>query len=516
MPNFADKQFIYEINTWVWLHELSTQFGQAITLANVPDEAVDAVVKPGIDYVWMMGVWQRSEYGRQIGLKWKHEYETALPDLTDDDVIGSAYAIGDYRVADAIGGREGLAAFHAQLQKHNIKLLLDYVPNHVATDHAWVTDHPDYIVQGKDGDLKARVSDFFAAQDKDGNAHVYAHGRDPFFPGWSDTAQLNVFNPDLRVATGNVLLDIASQCDGVRCDMAMLLMNDIFSATWKGYVGAAPEKDYWVEIISKVKTQFPDFIFIAEVYWNKEYDLLVQGFDFCYDKVFYDRMIASDVQKLRQHLIAELAYQQRLLRFIENHDEPRAYETLGSLRSYPAATLLCTLPGGTLLHDGQFVGRRVKLPVQIRRAPEERRHPQLEEHYTALLAETCSPVYLKGNFYLFTVNPPAANNVTYLNIIAYGWWNEQAGDYRLIVVNLTEFRSQGRVDLSPWAWLKNKRWSLYNVLDGEEFARHGGSMTKDGLYIDLDPYESFVFRFDDLEELAPAPAPMGGMHNEVF
>ena len=66
-------------------------------------------------------------------------------------------------------------------------------------------------------------------------------------------------------------------------------------------------------------------MFVAEVYWDKEYDILQQGFDYAYDKTLYDRIMAGDVQKIRQHLVAALDYQQHMLRFIENHDEPRAY-----------------------------------------------------------------------------------------------------------------------------------------------------------------------------------------------
>ncbi len=503
MPAFADKQYIYEINTWVWLTELSQQAGRRLTLDQVPAHALDELARPGIDAVWLMGVWQRSPFGRQVSLKWKHEYLSALPDMTDSDVIGSAYAIGDYRVDDRLGGREALAALRQRLHQRGLKLILDYVPNHVACDHAWVREEPDFIVQGSHQDLITRPSDFFTSTDATGHKRVFAHGRDPYFPGWSDTAQLNIFNPELRAAVRRVLLEIAAQCDGVRCDMAMLMMREIFASTWAGFVGGAPEQEYWMEMIPAVRAQFPEFLFIAEVYWHREYDLLMQGFDLCYDKVFYDRLRANDVQQLRQHLVAELAYQQRLLRFIENHDEARAFEAFGPQRSKPAATLLCTLPGGTLLHDGQFTGRRAKLPVQIARAPEERRHADLEAHYLALLRETENPVYQHGHFYLFQINPVSSRSITHLNLLAYGWTDEKSADYRLILVNMTEHRSQGRIDLSPWGWLRNRRWQLFDVLSADEYERQGGALTRSGLFGDLEPHESLILRF----ELEPQPEP---------
>ena len=52
---------------------------------------------------------------------------------------------------------------------------------------------------------------------------VFACGRDPFFPAWPDVLQLNAFDPGLRGAVVQTILDVATQCDGIRCDMAMLV-----------------------------------------------------------------------------------------------------------------------------------------------------------------------------------------------------------------------------------------------------------------------------------------------------
>lgn len=495
MAQRSNKPFVYQINTWVWLDRLSRQHEQPITLDNVPDDALDALARPGLDMIWLMGVWKRSERGRASALNYKHEYQHALPDVTDDDVIGSAYAIGDYVVDERIGGRVGLAGLRERLRERGLTLMLDFVPNHVALDHPWVIRHPDYFVQGKPEDLKNRPSDFFLRTLPRGKRVVIAHGRDPLFPGWSDTAQLNVFNPELRREMIKTLLDIASQCDGVRCDMAMLLFNDIFAGTWHGYVGDALPEEYWQEVISHIKAWYPDFLFVAEVYWDKEYDILQQGFDFAYDKTLYDRVMEGNVEKIRQHLVAPIEYQERMMRFIENHDEPRAFSLLGPGRSCAAATLVSTLPGAVLLHDGQFSGRTIKLPVQIKRQPDEELHEDLEAYYMRLLREIRDPIYQQGDWYLFEMRPIAPNNHTNQNLLAYGWY-ERDKDYRLIVVNLTEYPAQGRVDLSAWSWLEGAAWRLYDVTDGMEYERAGGIMTHEGLTILLDAFESHVFRFE--------------------
>lgn len=498
MPTWASKLFIYQINTWVWLNTLSRQYGKEITLDNVPDEALDEIALPGLDMIWLMGVWKRSDWGRKHALQYKHEYVNTLPDLADEDIIGSAYAIADYVVDERIGGRAGLAALRERLKGRGLLLMLDFVPNHVAIDHPFVTEHPEYIIQGKPSDAKHRSSDFFRRKTVRGKIGIFAHGRDPNFPGWADTAQLNIFNPGLREAMIETMLDIASQCDGVRCDMAMLLMNEIFAGTWNGYAGTPPDEEYWQMMIPKIKAAYPNFMFAAEVYWDKEYDMIQMGFDYAYDKLLYDRIMEGSVPKIRQHLVAEIEYQQHMLRFIENHDEPRSLSRLGKGKSFAAATLICTLPGAALLHHGQLTGRKVKLPVQIKRQPDEDIHHDLHAYYLRLLQEARDPIYQHGDWYLFQMKPIDPHNHSHQNLLAYGWY-EQDKDYRLIVINLTPHAAQGRVDLSAWSWLEGAAWTLYDVTDGEKYERAGGVMTKEGLTILLDAHESHIFRFEPAE-----------------
>ncbi len=497
MTAWSEKVFIYEINTWVWLTELSQHYGQSLTLETVPDAALDELAALHVDAVWLMGVWQRSRFARTNALKYKDEYVRALPDLTDDDVIGSAYSIGAYEVDAGLGGRAALAHLRARLQARGLMLILDFVPNHVATDHPWIDEHPDYLISGKPKDARERPSDFFRHKRANGKSTVFAHGRDPYFPGWSDTAQLNAINPDLRAAVASTLLDIASQCDAVRCDMAMLVMNDIFANTWRGYIGKTPPTDYWPTIIPQVRAQYPDFKFIAEVYWGREFDMLMQGFDYCYDKTLYDRVMSGDIEKLRAHLTASIEFQRRMVRFIENHDEPRAFDRLGKEKSYPAATLVATLPGVCLLHQGQLIGARAKLPVQIRRGPNEPHHAELATFYHKLLEETRNPVYQTGLWYLFELRPAGPMDPTWRNLLAYGWC-ERGHEYRLIVVNLTPVTSYARLPVGFWSEMAGARWRLHDVQDDSYYERDGNELLNPGLFVHLQGYESHVFRFERL------------------
>jgi len=229
-PVLPAHPVIYEINTWSWLHELSRDAGRPVTLASVPGRCWDELAALGVDAVWLMGVWQRSPAGIGIALnnpELTAGFDTALPDWEPADVVGSPYCIRDYLVDDRLGGTDGLAAARAELAARGIGLILDFVPNHVAPDHPWVTDRPELFITGTQDDLNDDPQSFQQIGER-----VLANGRDPFFPAWPDVVQLNVFQPQLRATVIDTLRAIADQCDGVRCDMAMLTMNDVFARTW--------------------------------------------------------------------------------------------------------------------------------------------------------------------------------------------------------------------------------------------------------------------------------------------
>src|SRR5215467_11735486 len=271
MTGWPGQPVIYEVNTAVWLGSLSRAAGRPLTLADVAAADWDEVTPPGVDAVWLMGVWERSPAGLRIAERdegLQRSFREALPDVRPGDVVGSPYCVRRY-VADAsLGGAEGLAAAHETLDRRGVRLLLDYVPNHVAPDHPWVTDHPEYFIRGHRGDLERTPPEFIEAA-----GAVLALGRDPYFAPWPDVVQLNAFAPELRQATADVLADIGGQCDGVRCDMAMLLMNDVFARTWGERAGPRPAAEFWPEVLDRVHWQHPDMLFVAEAYWDMEWTL---------------------------------------------------------------------------------------------------------------------------------------------------------------------------------------------------------------------------------------------------
>jgi hypothetical protein len=470
---------LYEINTWVWLGELSRSAGKPVDLSCVPADEWDRIAEYGAHAVWLMGVWERSPAGITIANQNENlieDFRRVLPDFELQDNVGSPYCIRRYVADGHLGGPEGLAVARRELATRSMKLLLDFVPNHVAPDHPWVGEHPEYLVSGNREEARQHPGSFLEIQGR-----VFACGRDPFFPAWADVLQINAFERGLRKAVVDTVSGIAAQCDGIRCDMAMLLLNNIFERTWGGRVGQRPPTEYWGEVIPAVKSAHPNFLFVAEAYWDLEWELQQRGFDFCYDKRLYDRLEHESAESVRLHLSADLSYQEKLLRFLENHDEPRAAASFPSLRERAAAVVISTLPGARLFHEGQFEGRKVKLPVFLGRRPAEPSDPAIESFYAKLLSAMKAPIFSEGVWTLCEQSG-WSDNSSFQNLIAWSW--ARNSDRRLIVVNLSDQRAEAHVRV-PWQEARGAAVHLIDALSGASFDRSGRDLLSPGLYVEL-------------------------------
>ncbi|MET7692880.1 alpha-amylase [Streptomyces sp. NPDC005483] len=478
---------VHEINTLVWLGELSHRYGRPVTLGDVPGEVWDSVAPPGVDTVWLMGVWERSPAGREIALRDQGlmaSFREALPDVTEADIAGSPYCVRDYVVDASLGGPDGLAAARAQLAARGLWLILDHVPNHVAPDHPWLTSDPDCLLQGTADDLARAPADFVEA-----GGRIFARGRDPYFPPWPDVVQLNAFSDALREATVATLVSIGDQADGVRCDMAMLLMNDVFGRTWGDRAGTAPAEDFWPYVIPRVRARHPDLLFVAEAYWDLEGPLQQQGFDHCYDKRLYDRLLHEDAGSVRAHLSADPGYQRGLVRFLENHDEPRAAAGLPGDRGRAAAVAVATLPGATLWHEGQFEGRRVRPPVFLRRRPQEPVDELLRDFYARLLPAAAS--VRRGDWRPVTPTGLPYDD-THRHLLAWTWTD--TGTRHLVVVNYSDTPARARLPLQ-WDDLRGRACRAADLLTGALYDRDGDELADSGLFVSLEGWECHVLKW---------------------
>lgn len=488
------NQKLYQIDLRRLLRSLSTAERKA-SLKDIDESYWSHLEGYGIDLVWLMGIWSVNKKAVEkycFTEDLKRAYSKALKDWTKEDVAGSPFAIDEYAVNPELGNLQELKALRENLAKRGMKLILDFVPNHLSAESKIIALKPEIFLPS-DEEYYLRDSFTFFKSDLNGVKYL-THGRDPFFPAWQDTAQINFFQPEARDYLTETLLKISALCDGVRCDMAMLALNNVFQNTWGGQLKkfgfTKPENEFWKAAISEVRNIRPDFIFIAEAYWGLEWELQQQGFDFTYDKKLTDRMATPKVYEVKQHLQANNNYQMKSVRFIENHDEERAIAAFGRNKSLAAAVIISSIQGLSFYHDGQFEGKKIKTPVQLAREPIEKLTPGIKEFYNKLLTAANDEPFKFGEWNLLEPLSVWDGNYSNFNILAWEW--NYNNDRRIVIVNFSEHVSQCRIkfDVSGYG----EQIILEDRLNDKQYVRLTEEVHHNGLYVELKEYQSHIFK----------------------
>jgi hypothetical protein len=479
---------LYQVNTRVWLTELGRTLGRRATLDDIPDTELDAAAAAGFDWIWLLSVWQTGAAGQRASREnegWRREFRETLPDLAEEDIEGSGFAITGYTVHEGLGGDAALARLRERMRRRGLKLMLDFVPNHTAMDHPWVETHPEYYVAGTESDL-AHAPQNYARVKRTAGELILAHGRDPYFDGWPDTLQLDYANPATQAAMAGELTKIAGQCDGVRCDMAMLVLPDVFERTWGR---RAPI--FWPVATRLARERTSGFTFMAEVYWDLEWEMLQQGFDYAYDKRLYDRLREGHARPVREHLHAGLDFQDHLARFMENHDEPRAAATFPPAVHEAAAVITYLSPGLRFLHQGQREGRRKRISPHLVRGPQEATDAGLARFYDGLLAVLRRPTVRDGAWRLAECAPAWDGNWTHDCFLAWVW-EGASGPRLLVAVNYADHQSQCQVR-GAVPDLAGRLVTLADLMGDARYERAGAELASRGLYLDLPAWGYHVF-----------------------
>lgn len=229
--------------------------------------------------------------------------------------IGSPYCIRDFKAVNPrYGTMTDLKELVNTAHSSGMKVILDWVANHTAWDCSWITEHPDWYVKDAAGNIVSPS-------------------------GWSDVAQLNFANADMRAAMKDAMLFWVEQLgiDGYRCD----------------YADGVPH-DFWSDVITALRAKNSDMIMLAE---TANPDYYADGFDMIYDwnssttiSAAFNGGKPADVVKEATEALAKVPDGKSILRYVFNHDvaaENNVATMFGAPKGVPAAYVLASMLNGT-------------------------------------------------------------------------------------------------------------------------------------------------------------------------
>ena len=475
---------LYEISTRPWLYELSRKYEKPISkLKDIPLEEFDNLKENGIDIIWMMGVWKLGEYGLEFDKKLN--YSKVFPSWTKEDVIGSPYAIVEYTCNPEIGTNEDLIWLRKQINSRDMKLMLDFVPNHSAIDAPEAKANPKLYIRAPKGV-------------KNPNRYTgsgFAFGSYPNHAPWKDVIQWNYWEEETRKLMKKNLMTVLSYADGVRCDVAGLILNDVIERGWRkelNYWGyKRPNNEFWEYAFTEVKLKYPNAILLAEAYDKKEIEALYKlGFNYCYNKDLLNKLMDSSSSELKNYLKNKTEKDWgHLATFVENHDEDRIVYNMGNIdKAKTAGALAATLGGMIFINHGQWSGYRNKLEVHLRKGENELENYEIKTFYEKLMQIIQDPAFTSSNYYYIN-NIKGVKKDDYIAYI-----REEGESHYLVVVNYSD--SYGCGDVPIYNIEENLDVSLREVLHDVEYIRNGYYARNKGLIVCLNPWETQIFKYN--------------------
>jgi hypothetical protein len=228
-----------------------------------------------------------------------------------------------------------------------------------------------------------------------------------------------------------------------------------------------------------------------------EWNLQQHGFDYAYDKRLYDRLIEGNAKAVREHFYAGLDYQDKLARFLENHDEPRAAFAFEEKNHEAAAVITFLSPGLRFFHQGQFEGRLKRISPHLVRAPQELINQDIQKFYHSLLSALKNPVFCNGWWKLLECMPAWEGNNSWDSFLAFAW-EDRDGKSALVCVNYSPSSAQCYVHL-PFTFHPNQSIRFRDMMNPVVYDRDAYQLSSKGMYLDLPEWGYHVFEVGNRE-----------------
>jgi glycosidase len=542
-------------STYVWLAQLSKQYGRSITrLDEIPDEELATLAARGMNSLWLIGVWERSRASKTIKQL-----------CGNSDAVASAYSLFDYAIAQDLGGEAAYINLRDRAYRHGIRLASDMVPNHMGIDSPWVVEHPDWFIArqdlpypaysfngpdlSQDGRVEIKIEDHYFEQSDaavvfrrrdraSGETRYIYHGNDGTSFPWNDTAQLDYLNGAVREQVIQTILHVARLFPVIRFDAAMTLAKRHFHRLWfpgPGSSGAIPSRaeygmsqaefdrcmphEFWREVVDRVAAEVPGTLLLAEAFWLMEgYFVRTLGMHRVYNSAFMVMLRDEDNAKYRSVIKNTLEFDpdimKRYVNFMSNPDERTAIDQFGKGdKCFGVAAMMSTLPGLPMFGHGQIEGFTEKYGMEYQRP----RYDETADHWLVERHEREIAPLLKrralfaesSNFLLYDFFEDSGSVDE--NVFAYS--NRNGGERALVVYNNRYGTAHGTIDFSAAyadkgaGQLRQQRLreglglsgdsalvlSWRDSLTGLEYLRRAGDLAGCGLTLDLHAYQCHVF-----------------------
>jgi glycosidase len=542
-------------STYVWLAQMSKQYGRAITrLDEIPDEELAMLARRGLNSLWLIGVWERSRASKTIKLL-----------CGNSDAVASAYSLFDYAIAEDLGGEAAYTNLRDRAYRHGIRLASDMVPNHMGIDSPWVVEHPEWFMSrpdspypaysfngpdlSQDGRVEIKIEDHYFEQSdaavvfrrrdrQSGETRFIYHGNDGTSFPWNDTAQLDYLNPATREQVIQTILHVARLFPVIRFDAAMTLAKRHFHRLWfpgPGTSGAIPSRaeygmsqaefdramphEFWREVVDRVAAEVPGTLLLAEAFWLMEgYFVRTLGMHRVYNSAFMVMLRDEDNAKYRSVIKNTLEFDpdimKRYVNFMSNPDERTAIDQFGKGdKCFGVTAMMVTMPGLPMFGHGQIEGFTEKYGMEYQRPryDESPDHWMVERHEREIapLLERRRLFAESSNFRLYDFFTDAGKVDE--NVFAYS--NRNGNERALVIYNNRYGATHGTIDYSA-AYadkganhLRQQRlWEGFGLSDdsaavlawrdsltGLEYLRRANNLAQQGLTLDLHAYQCHVF-----------------------